>query len=1046
MNPQPSLAFPPFRFDPINECLWHGEQQLPLRGKTFAVLRYLLEHPHQLVTKETLFNAVWPDTTVEEGALTICIHELRHALGDDAKTPQFIETMHRRGYRFIAPITTAPPVSGSRFQVSSSQRESRSQQLETWNLKLETPLVGREAEIAQLHKWWDKALSGERQIVFVTGEPGIGKTSLVEAFLSEVRGPKSEVKKRPASKVQGTVFDPTPNTQYPTPSPWIGRGQCVEHYGAGEGYMPMLEALGRLCREPGGEHLIELLGQHAPTWLVQMPALLSAADLEVLQRKVQGATRERMLREMAEAVEALTAERPLVLRLEDLHWSDVSTLDLLSVLARRQEAARLLVLGTYRPVEMLANGHPLRMVKQELQMHRQCEEQRLTFLTEEHVAEYLAKRFEGRARRVVPLQELARTVHQRTEGNPLFIVNIVDYLTTQGGLEESVERVQVGVPGDLRQMIEEQIHRLSSTERRVVEVASVAGAEFSAAAVAAGLGVTVEEVEEPCEGLVRREQFLRAREIAEWPDGTVATHYQFLHALYQEVLYERIPAARRSRLHRLIGERTEAAYGDRADEISAELAVHFERGREHRRAIQYLRQAGENAARRSAHQEAIILLTKGLELLKTLPGTPERAQQELRLQVALGPPLQATKGYAAPEVEYAYARARELCRQIGDTPQLFPVLLGLCTFYMIRAELQAARELAEQCLSLAQRMHSPSRLMWAHQLLGITLFFLGEFALAQDHLEQGSALYDLQKHTPLVSGAVQDPKVSCLSYGAWALWVRGYPDRALQRSREALTLAPELSHPFSLAYTLYHTASLHQCRREGQAAKQRAESSITLSTEQGFTEWVALGTIVQGWALAEQEQGEEGVTQIRQGIAAYQATGSELLRPHFLALLAEAYERVGQAEEGLGALAEALAVVDKTRECSDEAELYRIKGQLVLQSGVRSPKSKVKTSLGQVQNKSKTSQDKSGVTNPQSPTPNPQSEAEACFLKAIEIARKQQAKSWELRATMSLVRLWQQQGKQHEARNTLSEIYGWFTEGFDTADLQEAKALLEELA
>src|SRR5262245_2951415 len=459
-----------------------------------------------------------------------------------------------------------------------------------------------------------------------------------------------------------------------------------------------------------------------------MPALLGAVDLEALQRKVAGATRERMLREMAEALEALTVTRPLVLRLEDLHWSDVSTLELLSVLARRHETARLLVLGTYRPVEMLANGHPLRTVKQELQQHRQCEEQRLGFLATEDVAEYLAARWPVGATGRSPLPQLAKLIHQRTEGNPLFMVNVVEYLLYQGELKKAGESMQVGMPSDLRQMIAEQIHRLSPEEQRMLEVASVAGAEFSAAAVAAGLETGVDAIEEQCEGLVRREHFLRAGGTAEWPDGTVVTRYGFLHALYQEVLYHRLTARRRQQLHQRIGEQEEQAYGERVGEIAAELTLHFERGHEYRKAVQYLRQASETATRRSAYQEAMTLLTRGLELLKTLPDTPERTRQELTLLIALVTPLLATKGAAAPEVEHVLLRAQELCHQVGDTSQLFSVLLRLSVLYMTRSEYRTARELLEQCLRLAQSEHSSTRLAWVHITLGQTLFWLGEFA------------------------------------------------------------------------------------------------------------------------------------------------------------------------------------------------------------------------------------------------------------------------------------------------------------------------------
>jgi predicted ATPase len=437
--------------------------------------------------------------------------------------------------------------------------------------------------------------------------------------------------------------------------------------------------------------------------------------------------------------------------------------------------------------------------------------------------------------------------------------------------------------------------------------------------------------------------------------------------------------------------------------------------------------------------EAISHLTKGLELLKTLPDSLERAQQELALQATLGITLTVTKGYAAPEVERARARALELCRQVGETPQLFPVLFGLYAFHLLRAELHTARELAEQLLRLAQSLQDPALLIWPHDGLGLTSCQLGELTSARAHLEQSIALYDPQKHRPDRSQvSMQDPKVTCLSYAAWVLWHLGYPDQARKRIAEALTLARELSHPFSLAFALTFAAMLNQLLRDVRAVQERTEALRTLAREQGFPYWLASETIRQGWVLAEQGQGKEGIAQMRQGMAAMRATGAELNRSWDLARLTEAYGKAGQVEEGLTLLAEALAFVDKTGERLYEAELYRLRGELTLQS---------QASLEQVSDKSQAGQDKSENTNPQPLTPNPraEAEAEACFHKAIEISRKQQAKSLELRAAVSLSRLWQQQGKQKEAHDMLAELYGWFTEGFDTKDLQEAETLLAEL-
>ncbi len=585
--------------------------------------------------------------------------------------------------------------------------------------------------------------------------------------------------------------------------------------------------------------------------------------------------------------------------------------------------------GFYRPVDVLVREHPLRAMKEELQSHGYCAELPLDFPGEEDAAEYLRRQFplvptsqageypsrdrQGAERQTeaeterkkdrplahargseegAALRGLARVIHRRTDGNPLFMVNVVDSLVARGVLVQS--------------------------------------------------------------------------------DGGGS------------------------------------------------------RGRDYRWAVQYLQQAGENAVRHSANAEAVSHFTNALELLKTLPDTPERTQQELRLQITLGTPLAATKGWAAPEVGTVYTRAQELCQQVGETPQLFPVLQGLWGFYLMRVELQTAWELGEQFLTLVQNVQGPELLLQAYYALGVTLLPLGEVVSARAHLEQSLAFYDPQKSRSYTLRTIIS-RVTGLTTEALALWLLGYPDQALQRDHEALTSAQELAHPHSVASALVGVGWLHKFRREGQAAQARAEAAIALSTEQGFAQLLALGTIQRGWALNEQGQGEEGIVQVRQGLAACRATGAELYRSGHLALLAEAHGKAGQPEEGLAVLAEALDTVNKSGERYYEAELYRLKGELRLQ------KFQVSGSKFQVQE------------SPKSEVRSPESEAEECFWKAIDIARKQQAKSWELRAVMSLSRLRQQQGKREETRRMLAEIYGWFTEGFDTKDLQEAKALLEEL-
>ena len=539
-------------------------------------------------------------------------------------------------------------------------------------------------------------------------------------------------------------------------------------------------------------------------------------------------------------------------------------------------------------------------------------------------------------------------------------------------------------------------------------------------------------IAQPEDELYRLLSLLQRKEFLYEQPAFPEVEYIFKHALTQEVAYNSVLQERRKAWHEKTAQAIEDIYSVNLEDHYSDLAHHYSRSGNTQKAVEYLQLAGQQAVQRSANVEAISHLMNALGLLKTLPDTLEHTQQELTLQTILGPALMATKGYGAPEVEHAYTRARELCRQVEETPQLFPVLWGLWLFYLVRGEYETARKLAEQLLDLAQHQHDAALSLQAHYVLGLTLFYLGEIVPARMNLEQASAHYDFQQHHSLafLYGGL-DPGALCFCDMARTLWLLGYTDQALQRSHQARALAQELSRPLSLAFVLFLAAELHQFRREEQAAQERAAATMVLANDQGFPELLTLGTILQGWALAEQGQAEEGITQMRQGLAALQAMGTETERPYYLTLLAEAYGKAGQVEQGLTALAEALDVVGKTGERFYEAELYRLKGELTLQ---------------QENQKSKGKNQKSEIPDPKSQILEPQLEAETCFHKAIEIAQRQSAKSLELRAATSLACLWQQQGKKAEAHDLLSEIYNWFTEGFDTKDLQEAQTLLEELS
>jgi predicted ATPase len=595
---------------------------------------------------------------------------------------------------------------------------------------------------------------------------------------------------------------------------------------------------------------------------------------------------------------------------------------------------------------------------------------------------------------------LTRVILAKAEGNPFFLEEIVQTLVEQGGVE-------IQLPPTVQGVLAARIDRLGAETKALLQTMAVLGKECS-------WSLLKQVVDQPEAELQRLLTHLQAAEFLYEQPGIPAPKYVFKHVLTQDVAYASLPRERRRGVHERVAQALEALFPDRLEEHYSALAHHYSHSGNTAKAVYYLQHAGQQAEQRSAYTEAIRHVTRALELLKTLPDTPERCQQELRMQLTLGRALMATKGWTTQDVEHTYARARELCRQVGDTSQLFQVLWGLRTFYTARGELQQTPALVEEMMALAQRQHDAVLLLEAHFALGYDVYWLGELGAARTHLEQGMAFYDPQQHHALAFVySVSDPRVRCLAASALVLVLLGYPDQALQRSNDALALARGLAHPFSLTYALNVAALLHQLRRETTLTQERAEALLALCHEQGFALYRTMGSILGGWALAEQGQAAEGVAQMHEGLTTRRTIGATGTDAHYLAMLAEGYRQSGQLEAGLTVLAEALAAVDQSGVRFYEAELYRLKGELLLaQAGTGH----------QVQ------------------------EAEACFRQALAVARRQQAKWLELRAAISLSWLWHRQGKRDAARHLLAEIYGWFTEGFETPDLKEAKTLLEEFA
>jgi predicted ATPase len=833
------------------------------------------------------------------------------------------------------------------------------------------PTVHREPELAALREALGRAEAGGGPLVCVTGEPGIGKTTLVEDFLGELAAP-------------GTLR-------------LIARGHCSERLAGPEPYLSVLEALGGLLRSEAGGTVARLMQVVAPTWYAQVAPTAQAEG-------ARAPSQPAMLRELVAFLQELSRLGTVVLFLDDVHWADVPTVDLLAHLGRHAQGLRVLTLVTYRPTELLLGPHPFYRVKLELQGRGACTELPLGFLRREDLERYLSLAFPGHA---FPA-DFAGLIHARTEGSPLFMADLLRHLHQRGVIAESGGRWALAkelpdlsreLPESVRGMIERELERLGEADRRLLAAAAVQGPELDSAVVAGALGVDAAEVEERLQVLERVHGLVRRGREQELPDGALTVRYAFVHVLYQQALYNDLAPTRRAALAAALARAMEKHHGPESAEAAAQLACLYEVGRDFARAAEQFHRAAQNAASVFAHGEAAALARRGLALLGPLPNSPARAELELPLQTMLGLQLQVTRGFAAPEAGQAYRRARELCREGPAAP--FAVLWGLWLYHKVRSELALALELAEELLELARRLDDPALALQAHQALSVTALCRGEPAAALRHTEQGAALYDPDRHVAHSYLFGQDPGVTCAAFGAVALWLLGYPDEAERRSEAAVRRGQALSPP-SHALGLHFAAMLHQLRGGATRVRALAEASAALGAEHGLSFWRAGGAVLSGWALAAGGE-DEGLERLNQGLGDWLATGSVTYQTYYLGLLAEVLAGRGAVEGGLRVVEEGLAVARRTGEGLYEAELYRLRGELVLRGA----------------------------------GPEAARRAENDFRRALEIARRQEARSLELRAATSLCRL-----GCEESGGALAEVYGRFTEGHETADLKEALALL----
>jgi predicted ATPase/DNA-binding SARP family transcriptional activator/predicted negative regulator of RcsB-dependent stress response len=893
--------------------------------------------------------------------------------------------------------------------------------------------VAREPELEKLNHYLDSALVGQGQPVFVIGDAGKGKTTLIQEFA-----------RRAQDRIPNLLFS---------------SGNCNAHTGFGDPYLPFREILSLLTSDVDalwaagtisqkhtrrlwdafpivieallglGSDLIETVVPGVPlarraaayttggmsdqiTWLAQLNKVVAFKVETPHDPHLQQTA---LFDQYTRVMRAVANDRPLLLAIDNLQWADTGSISLLFHLSRRLMGRPILILGAYRPEEValgrVGERHPLEAVIHELQRIYGDITLDLTRAEKLHFVEayldsepnHLSTKFRA-------------TLYRKTNGHPLFTVELLRGMQERGDLVQDDEGFWVEgdtlnweiLPTRIEAVIAERVNRLGTRSQEALRAASVEGEVFSAEVLARVLSIDEREmIDCLSDQLERKHRLVRAQEIQRLGARRLS-RYRFQHILFQNYLYQSLDPVERAYLHEAVGTILEERYQGETQEIAPSLARHFQEAGIPEKAIEYLFQAGENAKRRSAHEAAITHFTKGLALLEKIPNAPKRDQKELEYCLALGVPLVLTKGHSTPEVEEIYCRASDLCQQIGEQSQHFHALLGLRRFYLHRGSLEKALEMGEQLIDLAHQMQDALYISRAYMMHLETLYRLGDFNHIHEYYRQGMLHYKDNQHTSHIFLYGNDTGIGCRIFEVLALWHLGYPEQALRGAKEMLAITRELSHPFTLVFGLYFAAKLYQLCRDVQSVDACVNELLQIAQERGFSMYVAWGTFLQGWVLTETGEVDEGIQQMQQGLNVWQNMGAKLLLPNFMVNLAEAYQKIGHIEAGLKTLEEALAIMRETGELTFEAELHRIKGELLAMN------------------------EKGNV------------EAEACYLKALQIAQRQGAKAWELRAAISLCGLHEQGANRDRALDILKTVYNDYHEGFSTPDLIATERLLTQ--
>lgn len=855
------------------------------------------------------------------------------------------------------------------------------------------PVVARDEEDTELTASFEATTTDRGLIHAVVAEAGLGKTTLVESFLRKLVARDNRCR--------------------------VGRGRCSERLAGAEAYLPFLEALESLLTGTDGAAIARQMRFLAPAWYVQMrpSSALEPSDTTTPPETRVGSS-EQMKRQLVSLLLELTHAGPLVLCLEDVHWADTSTVDLIAYLADRFDALRMLLVVTYRPSDLLLARHPFIEAKLNLQSHGAVHETRLRPFNRRDVASYLDTAYPGHE---FP-EEFVAMLHARTDGTPLFVVDLMRQLAHRGvvtnragvwQLEQAIESIESELPESVRSVIQRTIDRLDEADRRLLLAASVQGAEFDSAVIADTIHMQTAEVEERLERLEQAHAIVRFVEERVLAGRTPSLRYAFAHILYQNTLHATLRATRRMSLSAAVAASMEEYYGDDTG-YAAQLGVLHTAARQFEKAAARFLTAARAATRLFANKEAVLLARRGLEALEPMTAGIERSRLELELQVALGVPLTELVGYAAPAVETAYSRARDLCAVVGDTPAQIPVLHGLYRFYTVRGQLHTARAVVEQLIALAVATGDPKHVYIGRGAMGAPLIHLGEFEAAVDQLEAAMAAYDLRTEggDRLIYSAFMPA-----AWLAVALWLLGRPLEALEKNQLAREIADRQQYPFAVAYAQCLTAWLHQYRGDAPAVKRHAEIAIEIARTHDYLQWLALGVMFRAWALVALGEHDAGLPQLARGIEGFRRTGAELNLPHFLSLLADAYRRTGDPVAGLKVIEEAIGVATKNDDRCWEPELHRLKGELLLQLA--------ESTDGEAAGR--------------------RDAAEAAFRLAVDVAARQKSRSLELRSALSLARLLSGQHRLADARSALGSALDHHSPDVRTSELDEARATVEAL-